>query len=222
MPYQYSDTARPDQAESEDWLEELADLTLPPREVTELSTAKVQEIRALFERGEERHYGSRHPADLAVAEAKKQRRAEAQRARKRQDKQNQRARERDVRSKEAAAALVGLDVRPVIQGHVDHERLERETAALVAWLATTGREQGALKGKNGASLDDLMASRRVHLAAQAIGNPGYGEFARLLAEETGRPWSKDQARRRLAMLNMLEEPGKPWAGGGGDIGGAGL
>ncbi|SFU53581.1 hypothetical protein SAMN02799631_01053 [Methylobacterium sp. 174MFSha1.1] len=190
---------------------------LPP-EVLRMTLEHGRAWQQRFEEEKERKARERK-RDRAEAErrreAKKEEARERTKARKRLEKRTQRERERAARveAQRAARADVPAILARLDVPQVDEAQLAREAAVLETFLARPGRRQGALKGKNGATLNDLMETRRLYLAAFAIGNPGYGELAKLFSAKTGRSWSRDQARRRVQLFRQLEAPGSPWTCG---------
>lgn len=83
--------------------------------------------------------------------------------------------------------------------------------ALAIWLTTSGREQGAARRIEDEAPGDLMATREAMLRAREQGvTLSLKGYAEAFAAATGRPWSREQARRRVAFLAKLEGPAGPW------------
>ena len=110
------------------------------------------------------------------------------------------------RTAEIAATMADLPAATIDRGSLGYEKIEFDTV-----LMQTGH--GALRRIEAQHPGEIMACREVQLLMREERGglePSHSHFAERLTTSTDRPWSTDQARRRLDLLHRLEEPGGPF------------
>lgn len=95
---------------------------------------------------------------------------------------------------------------------VSPETLASEAAAVNVWMRGAGRAERSLRTKEKERPGEIIATRHALLLARIeLGSAAScSEMARRFKAVTGRPWSREQARRRVTLLEGLEATGGCW------------
>lgn len=125
-------------------------------------------------------------------------------------KRNKRAWRERERAKRGLAPRERAETSHVDSDALSNARFKLDYERLMTWAKTPGKTQRALNHPD--RLKSIFQSRVILQQCRAAESrdPTDGQFATMLQEKIGGPWTRKTAWRRLALLRRLEQEGGPW------------
>jgi hypothetical protein len=119
-------------------------------------------------------------------------------------------RQRKHRERKRAAAPQEKSKRAPLEIDISNDRLKTDALLLLKWVEHGGVQQRSIKNR----VKEIIVSRWVLLKqrhARHGDDPSLATFAQSLKLKTpGKTWTRMQARKRLELIQRLEQPGGPW------------